>query len=118
VQKLLREMDNTPETLKTEEMRQLMNILQRFSEKQANYLLYQSHLEAVSKKNTYIDDIEEMIKSLEEVIKEMEQEIKEKEDAKKRMEQEIKEKEDAKKRMEKSKEKLNKLLLGLKEEGI
>ncbi len=125
-------MDNPPETLKTEEMRQVMNVLHRFSENQANYLLYQSRIEAVLKENTYLYDLEETRKEKEQAIKEKEQAIKEKEHERKEKERERKEKErerkekeDAKKIMEREKkekeqaqEKLNKLLLSLKEKGI
>lgn len=37
--------DNPPEILNTDEMRSAMNVLQHFSENEANYLLYQSRLE-------------------------------------------------------------------------
>ncbi len=84
------DLDNPPETLNTEEMRQVMNVLHRFSEKETDYLLYQSRLDAVFKENTYLHDLEE---------------------AKKGMEQAIKEKEQAQ-------EKLNNLLLKLKKKGI
>jgi hypothetical protein len=91
------DLDNPPEILDTKEMRQVMNVLRRFSENKADSLLYQSRLDAFLKENTYIHDLEEAKKGMEQAKKGMEQERKEKEDAQ---------------------EKLNKLLLGLKEEGI
>jgi len=105
------DLDNPPETLDTKEMRQVMNVLHRFSENKTDYLLYQSRLDAVFKENTYIHELEEAKKGMEQAIKEKEQERKEKEDAKNRMEQERKEKEDAQ-------ERLNHLLLSLKDKGI
>jgi len=91
------EADKLPETLDTKEMRQVMDVLHRFSENQANYLLYQSRLDAVLKENTYLHELEEAKKGMEEAKKGMEQERKEKEQAQ---------------------ERLNKLLLSLKEKGI
>jgi len=84
------DLDNPPEILDTKEMRQVMNVLHRFSENKADYLLYQSRLDAVLKENTYLHEIEE---------------------AKKGMEQERKEKEEAQ-------ERLKHLRLSLKEKGI
>jgi predicted transposase/invertase (TIGR01784 family) len=103
--------DQPPDSLKTEEMRIVMNVLHRFSENQANYLLYQSRLEAVLKENTYLYELEVAKKGLEEARKEKEQERQKKEVAVKEKEQERQEKELAQ-------EKLNKLLLSLKEKGI
>jgi hypothetical protein len=59
------DLDNPPETLNTEEMRQVMNVLHRFSENETNYLLYQSRLDAVLKENTYIHELEEARKEKE-----------------------------------------------------
>jgi predicted type IV restriction endonuclease len=84
------DLDNPPETLNTEEMRQVMNVLHRFSENETNYLLYQSRLDAVLKENTYLHELEE---------------------ARKGMEQE-------KKAKERLQERLNNLLLNLKKKGI
>ena len=91
------DLDNPPEILDTKEMRQVMNVLRRFSENKADSLLYQSRLDAVFKENTYIHELEEAKKGMEQAIKEKEQEKKEKEEAQ---------------------EKLNNLLLSLKEKGI
>ncbi len=110
--------DNPPETLDTEEMRQVMNVLHRFSENQANYLLYQSRIDAVLKENTYLHELEEAKKGMEQERKEKEQERKAKEQERKAKEQERKEKEQERKEKEQAQEKLNKLLLSLKEKGI
>jgi len=96
--------ENPPETLNTMEMRVVMNVLQRFSENEADYLRYQSCLEAVFKENTYLHELEKARKEKEQAVKEMEQEKKEKEQAKKGMKQ--------------AQEKLNNLQLLLKEKEI
>jgi len=71
--------ENPPETLNTMEMRIVMNVLQRFSENEADYLRYQSCLEAVLKENTYLHELEKARKEREQAVKEKEQAIKEKE---------------------------------------
>ncbi|MCP4109626.1 MAG: hypothetical protein GY749_29585, partial [Desulfobacteraceae bacterium] len=40
------DIENPPEILETEEMRQVMKVLDRFSENERDYFLYQSRLEA------------------------------------------------------------------------
>jgi len=84
------DLDDPPETLNTEEMRQVMNVLHRFSENETNYLLYQSRLDAVLKENTYLHELEEARKGMEQATKEKEQ----------------------------LQERLNNLLLNLKKKGI
>jgi predicted transposase/invertase (TIGR01784 family) len=42
------DVDTPPEALNTDEMRQAMEVLNRFSENQENYLLYQSRLDAIN----------------------------------------------------------------------
>jgi len=78
--------------------------LHRFSENETDYLRYQSCLEAVLKENTYIHELEKAKKEKEQAIKGMEQ-------ATKGMEQEKREKEQVQ-------EKLNNLLLSLKEKEM
>ncbi len=110
--------DKLPETLDTKEMRQVMDVLHRFSENETDYLMYQSCIDALFKENTYFHELEEAKKGMEEAKKGMEEAIKEKEQEKKEKEQEKKEKEQEKKEKEQAQEKLNKLLLSLKEKGI
>ena len=43
------DVDTPPEVLDTDEMRQAMEVLNRFSENQDDYLLYQSRLDAILK---------------------------------------------------------------------
>ncbi len=57
--------DDPPETLKTEEMRQVLKVMHRFSE--SDYLLYQSRQDAVLKENTYISALEEALKEKEQL---------------------------------------------------
>jgi len=51
------DVDTPPEVLHTDEMRQAMEVLNRFSENQDDYLLYQSRLDAILKENTYVNEI-------------------------------------------------------------
>ena len=128
------DMDNPPETLNTDEMRQVMKVLHRFSENETDYLLYQSRLDAVLKENTYISALEEALKEKEQAVKEKEQQVakakeqaaKEKEQAAKEKEQAAKEKEQqvakvkeqAAKEKEQVQKRLNDLLLLLEKKGI
>ncbi len=73
------DLDNPPSTLNTEEMRQVMKVLQRFSENETDYLLYQSRLDAVLKENTYITALEQALKVKEQALKEKEMAVKDKE---------------------------------------
>jgi len=86
--------ENPPKVLDTEEMRQAMKVLQRFSENQWDYLLYQSRLDAILTENTLRNQIEAAKK--------------EKAEAEKRAEQIQKE----------SEEKISALVMLLKEKGI
>jgi len=138
--------ENPPEPLDTEEMRQAMKELQRFSENERDYLLYQSRLDAILTHNTWLRDIEEARKEKEQAQKEKEQAQKEKEQAQKEKEQALereqeaqkekeqaqkekeqalereqhaqKEKEQVQKEKEHNEERIRSLLLLLKEKGI
>ncbi|MCP4112424.1 MAG: hypothetical protein GY749_44015, partial [Desulfobacteraceae bacterium] len=70
------DIENPPEILETEEMRQVMKVLDRFSENERDYFLYQSRLEAILKENTYLSDIEEALRGKEQAQKEKEQAVK------------------------------------------
>ncbi len=98
------DLDNPPSTLNTEEMRQVMKVLQRFSENETDYLLYQSRLDAVLKENTYITALkvkEQALKEKEMAVKDKEQQVaKVKEQAAKEKEMVVKEKEQALKEKE------------------
>ena len=96
--------DNPPETLNTNEMRQVMKVMHRFSENETDYLLYQSRMDAVLKENTYLSDLEEALKVKEQAVTEKKQAVKEKQQA-------VTEKQQAQ-------ERLNELLLLLKKKGI
>ena len=48
------DVDNPPEILCTDEMKQAIAVLNMFSENQDDYLLYQSRLAAIE--NTYVDE--------------------------------------------------------------
>jgi predicted transposase/invertase (TIGR01784 family) len=89
--------ENPPDPLDTEEMRQAMNVLRRFSENEEDYLLYQNRLDAILLHNTWLREFEDIRKEKEQAQKETEQARKEKEQAE---------------------EKVRRLLLLLKEKGI
>ena len=114
------DIDNPPETLNTDEMRQVMKVLHRFSENETDYLLYQSRLDAVLKENTYISALEDALKEKEQAVKEKEQQVaKVKEQA--AIEQQLqvaKVKEQAVKEKEQVQKKLNDLMLLLEKKGI
>ncbi|MEE4355731.1 MAG: Rpn family recombination-promoting nuclease/putative transposase [Desulfococcaceae bacterium] len=112
--------DNLPEILNTKEMRKVMNILQGFSENQKDYLLYQSSLEAMYERNTWVRDAEESRKrekqaekkaALEEKRrKQAEKEKRQAEKEKKQVEKEKKQVEKEKKQVEKEKKLLEEKL--------
>ena len=91
------DVDTPPEVLHTDEMRQAMEVLNRFSENQDDYLLYQSRLDAILKENTYVNEIARV---------------------KMEREQARKKEEQARKREEQVQAKLDSLLLQLKERGM
>ena len=121
------DLDNPPETLNTDEMRQVMNVLHRFSENETDYLLYQSRLDAVLKENTYLSALEEALKEKEQAVKEKEQAVKEKEQQVAKVKEQAaieqqlqvaKVKEQAVKEKEQVQKKLNDLMLLLEKKGI
>ncbi len=89
--------ENPPEPLDTEEMRQAMAVLRRFSKNEKDYLLYQSRLDAVLTYNIRIGELE---------------------DARKEKELAQKEKELALERERQAQEKVKNLLLLSKKKGI
>ncbi len=66
-------MKTEPEIAETEEMRQVIKVLNRFSENERDYFLYQSRLETILKENTCLSDIEEALREKEQAQKEKEQ---------------------------------------------
>jgi hypothetical protein len=98
------EVDTPPEALNTDEMRQAMEVLNRFSENQADYLLYQSRLDAILKENTLVNEMARVKRENEQVKMEREQARKEREQARKEREQ--------------VQARLDSLLLQLKERGM
>jgi len=98
------DVDTPPEALNTDEMRQAMEVLNRFSENQENYLLYQSRLDAILLQNTLNSEMAKVKRENEQVWKENEQVKKEKEQARKEKEQ--------------VQAKFDSLLLQLKERGM
>ncbi|MDM8566920.1 Rpn family recombination-promoting nuclease/putative transposase [Candidatus Halobeggiatoa sp. HSG11] len=82
--------NNPPKTLDTKEMKQVMTILNHFSENQKNYLLYQSRLDAIFQHNTIMDDLKEKTIEKEQAEREAEQAVKEAELAQKKAEHQTK----------------------------
>ncbi|MDM8567044.1 hypothetical protein QUF74_15510 [Candidatus Halobeggiatoa sp. HSG11] len=105
------DVDIPPKELNTDEMRQAMETLNKFSENQDDYLLYQSRLEAIILQNTLASEMAEVKEKYEQTKKEYEQAKIEKEQAKKEEEQER----EAKNQVQAQ---LDSLLLQLKERGI
>ncbi|MCK5720498.1 MAG: Rpn family recombination-promoting nuclease/putative transposase [Thiomargarita sp.] len=103
--------DDPSKILYTDEMRQAMSVLNRFSENKDNYLLYQSRLDAILLNNTYINDIAKAKKEMEIAIKKAEAE-------KRNAEQERKEKEQKTEEIKQIQAKLDSLILQLKEKGM
>jgi len=73
------DVDTPPEALNTDEMRQAMEVLNRFSENQENYLLYQSRLDAILLQNTLVSEMAKVKREREQERKAKEQERREKE---------------------------------------
>jgi predicted transposase/invertase (TIGR01784 family) len=67
------DVDEPPEALNTDEMRQAMEVLNRFSENQENYLLYQSRLDAILLQNTLVSEMAKVKREREQAIKREEQ---------------------------------------------
>ena len=126
------DLDNPPDILETKEMRQAMRILQNFSERQRDYLLYQSRLDAILKENTIRNEVKQITIEMEKAKKIAEQNKRIAEQNKKMAEQSEKKAAQSKKMAEQNKkmaeqsekiaeqrEKQNQYLLKLlKEKGI
>ena len=69
--------ENPPEVFNTKEMRQVMKEMNRFSESQRDYLMYQSRLEAILERNTWLNQLERAEKEKELAVKEKELAVKE-----------------------------------------
>jgi len=68
--------ENPPEILATEEMRQVMKVMHRFSENERDYLLYQSRRDAILTQNTWLRDIEEAERERDQAVREKEAAVK------------------------------------------
>jgi vacuolar-type H+-ATPase subunit H len=99
-------------------MKQAMKVMQRFSENESDYLLYQSRLDAALKENTYISALEDAMREKEQAVREKKQAAREKEQAVKEMEQAVKEMEQSAREMEQFQKKFNDLLKFLENKGI
>ncbi len=90
--------DNPPEEMQTKEMRQVMKVLNRFSESKEEFILYQNRLAANLERNTWLGEIEKVKEQLRQAEKEKDQAVK------KAIKQAEKEKEQALGQAEKEKE--------------
>ncbi len=109
------DLDNPPTIFNTKEMRQAMETLQRFSENQKNYLLYQSRLEAILEANTmrkYIDKAKKEIEQAKQAQLDAQHKIQE---AEKKAEKKVAQIEQIKRDSE---AKTNALLKFLQQQGI
>jgi len=104
--------DALPGILDTEEMRQAMNTVKDFSEKERNYHLYQSRLAALSDIATWKAELEQAVLAVKEALREKEKAVKdvlkEKEKAQKAIKNAQKENEKAITEAQKEKEKAQK----------
>ena len=82
-----------PEIINTPEMRQAMAVLKRFSEKEANYHLYQARQNAIREEQTRQQLLEDALRDKEEALRREEEAVREKEDTLRREEKERAEKE-------------------------
>ena len=71
--------NNPPKELQTKEMRQVMQVMKRFSESEKNFLLYQNRVNVLLKENTYVDAISRERKAKNEALKKLNLERKTKE---------------------------------------
>jgi predicted transposase/invertase (TIGR01784 family) len=73
------DVDDPPAILRTEEMRQAMQVLQQFSENERAYLLYQSRLEAELVENTWKAEVKRVSEEAAQAKQQAERERREKE---------------------------------------
>ena len=100
-----------PEIINTPKMRQAMAVLERFSEKEANYHLYQARQNALREEKTRQKLLEEALRREEEVLRD-------KEEALRREEEAVREKEETLRREEKERAEKERLMEILKKAGI
>ncbi|MGE0083643.1 MAG: Rpn family recombination-promoting nuclease/putative transposase [Desulfococcaceae bacterium] len=124
--------DSPPKILDTDEMRQIMKVLRRFSESQEDYLFYQSRLDAMLTHNTWLHEMEDIRKKAEQAErkriqaeqskkqaqKEKKQAQKDKMQAQKEKVQAQKEKVQAQKEKVQAEDELRNLRTLMKEKGI
>ena len=70
-----------PEIINTPEMRQAMAVLKRFSEKEADYHLYQARQNAIREEKTRQMLLEEALRDKEEALRDKEEALRDKEEA-------------------------------------
>ncbi len=103
--------EELPEIINTPNMRQAMAVLERFSEKEANYHLYQARQNALREEKT-------RLKLFEEALRREEEAVQDKEEALRREEEAVQDKEEALRRKEEAETKEKHLREILKKAGI
>ena len=84
-----------PEIINTPEMRQAMAVLKRFSEKEANYHLYQARQNAIREEKTRQKLLEEALRGKEEALRGKEEALRREEEALRREEEALRREEEA-----------------------
>ena len=97
-----------PEIINTPEMRQAMAVLKRFSEKEANYHLYQARQNALREEKTRQMLLEEALRGKEEALRREEEALRGKEEALRREEEALRREEEAEAKEKRLREKLKK----------
>ena len=85
-----------PEIINTPEMRQAMAVLKRFSEKEADYHLYQARQNAIREEKTRQMLLEEALRGKEEALRDKEEALRREEEALRREEEALRDKEEVK----------------------
>ena len=107
-----------PEIINTPKMRQAMAVLERFSEKEANYHLYQARQNALREEKTRQKLLEEALRREEEVLRDKEEALRREEEAVREKEEAVREKEETLRREEKERAEKERLMEILKKAGI
>ena len=110
--------EELPEIINTPEMRQAMAVLERFSEKEANYHLYQARQNAIREEQTRQKLLEEAVRDKEEAVRDKEEAVRDKEEAVRDKEEALRREEEERKLRETAQNDRNCLQELLKKAGI
>ncbi len=87
--------EELPEIINTPNMRQAMAVLERFSEKEANYHLYQARQNAIREEQTRQQLLEDALQDKEDALQDKEEALRDKQEALRREEEAVQDKEEA-----------------------